>query len=228
MVVSRFLLITILLLNFSCSSDVTLDFPDNFPDNNCLAGQGSIVSETRDLESFHSIDNAIFADILLFQGTQEDVIIEAQQNILNELKTEVVSGELRIRLNRCVDITQAVKLHITIPEVKKITMTGVGDIIAQNEFDLANLNVVLTGVGDFILQGTINTLDILLTGVGNVKAFEVDSEICNVNITGVGDAEVFVNDKLNVTITGTGTVFYKGDPTINSKVTGVGSIVDSN
>lgn len=140
----------------------------------------------------------------------------------------MVNDELNLKLNRCEDISQAVKVHITVPEINSLTLTGVGDFIAQNDFDLTDLKIVLTGVGDFILKGTTTTLDITLSGVGDVKAFDINSDVCNIDITGVGDAEVFVVNELNVTITGAGKVYYKGNPTINSNITGTGSIVDSN
>jgi hypothetical protein len=225
---SRLFLMFAALLTLSCSLDVNNDFPDNFTPNSCLDGQGSIVSEIRTLADFHNISSTIFADIHLTQGPKEDVIIEAQQNILGELKTTVVQGELRLTLNRCVDIIEPVKVLITIPEINNLTLTGVGDFIAENDFDLTELNVVLTGVGDFNLQGTTTALDISLTGVGDVKAFDLISDMCDIVIAGVGEAEVFVNDELNVTITGTGKVFYKGNPTITSDITGTGSLVDSN
>ena len=225
---SRLFLLFVALLTLSCSVDVNNDFPDNFSPNSCLDGQGSIVSETRLLADFHSINSTIFADIHLTQGPNEDIIIEAQQNILRELNTTVVEGELRLTLDRCVDIIQPVKVLITIPEINNLTLTGVGDFIAINDFDLTELNVVLTGVGDFNLKGTTTAMDITLTGVGDVKAFDLNSDMCDIDITGVGDAEVFVNDELNVTITGIGSLFYKGNPTITSNITGTGSIVDSN
>ncbi|MCP4975078.1 MAG: DUF2807 domain-containing protein [Maribacter sp.] len=227
MKIKKLLFPAIFLLSMSCTSDVNINYPDN-SSNNCLQGQGTIVSENRVLDDFHSIASTIFADILITQGTKEDVIIEAQPNILSEIKTEVVNGELRLQLNRCVNIAQAMKVHITIPEIKSLTMTGVGDIVAQNEFDANELKIVLTGVGDFNLMGSTKTLDITLTGVGDIKAFGLNTDTCDVNITGVGDAELFVNDELNVTITGTGTIFYKGNPTVNSTITGSGSVVDAN
>ena len=225
---SRLFLMFVILLTLSCNIDVNNDFPDNFIPNNCLDGQGSVVSETRTLADFHSINSAIFADIHLTQGPKEDVVIEAQQNILGELKTTVVDGELRLTLNRCVDIIQPVKVLITIPEINNLTLTGVGDFIAENDFDLTDLNVVLAGVGDFNLQGTTTALDITLIGVGDIKAFELISDVCDVNITGVGDAEVSVNDQLDVTITGTGRVFYMGNPAITSNITGSGAVIDGN
>ena len=218
-----FLLFTILIC-LSCINNDN-DFPH---DNNCLAGLGTIDSETRIVADFHSISSTIVADILLTQGPQEDIIIEAQQNILQVLKTEVVNGELRLSTNQCVDIVQRIKVYITIPDIKNLTLTGVGDIIAQNDFNLTGLNVVLTGVGDIILKGATSTLDILLTGVGNVKSFDLHADICEVTLTGVGDVEVFVKDELKVTLTGVGKVYYKGNPSITATVTGSGSVVDAN
>lgn len=229
---SKFILLLLALLSFSCDNDVNIDFPNfpNFPagSNNCLPGQAGIVSENRTVADFHSIVNTIYANILLTQGPKENIRIEGQQNIIDLIKTDVVNGELRLTLNRCVSIAQAVNVFITIPEIRNLTLTGVGDIIAQNNFDLTDLNVTLAGAGDFRLQGSSTNLDITLTGVGDVKAFELNSDICYVGITGVGDVEVSVNNELDVTITGSGTVFYKGNPTITSNITGSGGIVDSN
>jgi len=219
------ILVLAVLLNFSCDLDSDNNF---YYENNCIDGQGVIVSETRVLTDFNRINSSIYADILLTQGSKEDIIIEAQQNILDEIETTVVNDELRITLNRCVDIPEAVKVYITIPEIQGLTLTGVGGFMAQNDFSLTDFDVTLTGTGDITLQGTANTFDILLTGVGDVNAFNLITEETNVNITGTGDVEVFVNDELNVTITGVGDVLYKGSPVITTNITGLGSVIDAN
>ena len=213
----------LLTVNFSCFNDIDLH-----TDRNCTRGNGSIISENRTMGSFNSITNTIYGDVFLTQGTQEDIIIEAQPNILRELRTEVINGELRVTFDRCVDIDNKVNIYITIPEIKSLVLTGVGDFIAQNEFQLTNLNVILTGVGDFNLMGTANEMDVTLTGVGNVNAFTLITDMCNVILTGVGNVESFVNNELNVSITGNGSVFYKGNPVINSTITGVGNVINSN
>lgn len=228
----KFTLLLFPLLILSCTSDVVIEnpdfFPGNFPINNCLDGVGSMVSESRDMPDFHSVLNTIYADILITQGPKEDIIIEAQPNILMELKTEVVNGELILEFDRCVNITKAIKVHITIPDIQALSLTGVGNFVAQNQLDLTELNITLTGVGDFLLAGNAATLNILLTGVGDVNAFDFEVGNCDVTITGTGDVEVFVNDELNVNITGVGTVFFKGNPMVNSIITGAGSVVDAN
>ena len=223
----------IVLLCVSCDNDVNVDFPDfpNFPPggNNCLAGQGAVVTETRSITNdFHSINSFLFADILVTQGPKEAIRIEGQKNIIDQINTVVINGELRLTLDRCVNIADAIRIHITIPEIERLTLLGAGEIIAQNDFELTELEITLSGTGDFSLRGTVNDLDIVLSGVGDVDAFDLIADTCDVNITGVGDVEVFVNDELNVTITGTGNLYYKGDPTIDSTITGTGSVIDAN
>ena len=222
---SRYIFFFLLLLLFSCSTDDDNGGP--LP-NNCLDGQGVVMTETRTVQNFHSINSTVFADIFITQGPLEDLEIEAQPNILAELETIVVNNELIITVKQCVDINQAIKIYITIPDIRNIKLTGVGDIVSENDFDIPFLNVLLTGTGNITLKGTTNNFDISLTGVGDVRAFELESNRCDVLISGVGDAEVFVNDELNVTITGSGTVFYKGNPIVTSNITGTGSVVDAN
>lgn len=212
------------LLTISCVIDNDVNYPLNY----CLDGQGAVVTETRTLSEFHSIANSIYADVYLTQGPKEDIRIEAQSNILRELETHVINGELRLNFDHCVDIYQPVQVYITNPEFRNLRLAGVGDFVVENEFDLVNLTISLTGVGDFIMHGTTSNLDILVSGVGNVRAFDFTSNVCDVRISGVGDVEVFVDNELNVNISGTGTVFYKGQPAVSTVITGSGSVVNSN
>jgi len=221
---SRFILALLVVVNLSCLNDDE----GNITNNGCIIGQGTIVMETRTLPDFHNITVAIFGEVLLTQGPLDDIIIEAQSNVLQELKTEVVNEELIISTDQCVDIVDPIRLQISIPEIKSLTLAGVGDITAQNDFDLTELSITLAGVGSFTLRGTTNTLDITQAGLGSVQAFNLNTDICDITIAGTGDAEVFVNDELNVVIAGTGTVFYKGNPTITSTISGTGAVVNSN
>lgn len=220
---SIWLIFWLVFLGWSCNKD-----NDPLINPDCVRGQGAITSEARDLASFHSIDNLIFADIFLSQGPQEDIILEAQPNILEIVRTQVVAGELRVFSDQCMDIDTPVVLHIVIPEIRSLKLTGVGQILAENDFELTDLSAHLMGVGEINLRGNAESLDIRLIGVGTVKAFDLNTDRCKILLSGVGDAEVFVNTELDVTITGSGDVSYKGDPSITSNISGSGSIVNSN
>ena len=80
----------------------------------CLNGQGTVVTEERRLREFNSITNTIVADMFLTQGDQEDIRIEAQENILDLLLTEVENNRLTISMDECVENIARIQIFITI------------------------------------------------------------------------------------------------------------------
>jgi hypothetical protein len=51
----------------------------------CKNGNGSIQSENRSVTGFTSIDNQAEANVILSQGTEFEVRVEAQENLLEEI-----------------------------------------------------------------------------------------------------------------------------------------------
>jgi len=175
-----------------------------------VVGTGPIVTKTLTLEEFSKIQNTGVADIYVTLGSPQSVVLKAQQNIIDEMTIGVIIDELKIGLKQGVNIERAdtIRFDITVPEINSISLTGVGDYILSGDFQ--------------------HELTIVLTGVGTVKAFDLEVGTCNITITGVGDCEVNVQNELNVDITGVGDVYYKGNPIKNSSVSGVGRIIDAN
>jgi len=175
-----------------------------------VVGTGPIVTKTLTLEEFSKIQNTGVADIYVTLGSPQSVVLKAQQNIIDEMTIGVIIDELKIGLKQSVNIERAdtIRFDITVPEINSISLTGVGDYILSGDFQ--------------------HELTIVLTGVGTVKAFDLEVGTCNITITGVGDCEVNVQNELNVDITGVGDVYYKGNPIKNSSVSGVGRIIDAN
>ena len=182
------------------------------PDDNTrnVIGTGPIVSKTLTLDEFSKIENTGVADIYVTLGSPQSVVLKAQQNIIDIMTIGVVSDELEIGLENGLNIEKAeeIRFDITIPEITSL---------------------ILAGVGDYILSGDYQEeLTIILTGVGYVRAFDLEVGTCNISITGVGDCEVRVKNKLTVTIIGVGNVYWKGHPDINSSISGVGALIDAN
>jgi hypothetical protein len=177
---------------------------------NNITGVGDVVTETLDLSSFQSIKNTGVANIYITVGDTQSVVLKAQQNIIDVITYEVNNSTLEIGIqnNTSINESKGIVFEITIPENDKIELIGVGD------FELS---------GD-----SQDELYIILTGVGTVRAYDLEVNVCHITSTGVGNCQVRVNNTLNVTITGVGSVYYKGNPTINSTITGLGKLVDAN
>jgi len=46
---------------------------------------------------------------------------------------------------------------------------------------------------------------------------------CNIDISGVGNCEVNVSDKLDIQISGVGHIYYMGNPQLKTDFSGVGN-----
>ena len=206
-------------------------FPSCTGDIDCFDNSGPIVAESRDVEDFHSIILMGIGNIYLTQGSAKELRIETNEEVLSLLETSVSNETLTVDLNEDECITQNIDrldIYITIPEIKSLRVSGVGNITAQNDFELDDLDITLDGVGNATLGGTVDNLRTSSSGVGNIHAFDLIAENCEILINGVGNVEVTVFKELNVTINGSGNVFYKGMPTVTVDISGSGNVMDAN
>ena len=222
-IILTFWVIPFILLLASCEFDHYDE--DGRP---CLRGEGSTIREDREVGSFQGISTAFTGNIFIRQDSTSKVILEARENIIGEIKTEVVDDILEVSLDRCVNNLGQIDLYVTMPNIKSITLTGSGNIRNDNDLKLGDLEVNIAGSGNATLSGEVDNLDVTVTGSGNMHLFELLSNRSHVIITGSGNVEVSTRDELIVTITGSGTVFYKGNPEISSQITGSGNIINRN
>lgn len=208
-----------------------------------IKGEGPVVSEERSLPNFNAIQNRVNAAVFLKQGPQEAVLIEGQANILSNLETEVRSGKLEIAFKENVSQHEGIKIYITTPEYRElglsgsgsyrsehllrgeslaIRISGSGDVNLQAEYE--HLQTSISGSGDVELRGGGQILGVKVSGSGGIHAREYEVEEADVRISGSGNCELNVRDKLAVAVSGSGNVRYKGRPEISSSVSGSGGL----
>ena len=215
--------------------------------NDCLKGDGNLITRDLDLASFHSAQLEGSGDIYIEQGDSQSVVIEVTQNALPYLNTTIIDGVWEIGFTRCisnVDIT----VWITLPEIEGIGISGSGNIYNDEQLSGDNLDLSLSGSGSMYVNADYNTITTIisgsgathlegtsdmhiyrLSGSGQLKAFSMETDRSDITISGSGVSEVRVNQELNVDISGSGNVYYKGyPPTINTNISGSGAVIDAN
>ncbi len=212
-----------------------------------IKGSGDIIKKEINLQAFTKIEQAIDADVVISKGDVQKIEIEGQENIIDNIITDVKSGEWIIDFDKKISTHKTLTVFITIPTFEKVILTGSGNIYSDDTFDINNLNLAISGSGDidfFINSEDINisisgsgniyleggTIDqnVSISGSGNYTAFNFFSKKSEIDISGSGNCEVYAQDDLFVTISGSGNVYYKGSPSINSMISGSGKIINSN
>jgi len=221
-------------------------------DSLCLRGTGQIVNHSIDLETIHSIDLDIPADIIIQESNNQSIEISAQQNIIDEIieHSFVSQGVWKIKINRNCIVSEDIRFFVSMSEVKMLTLDGSGDISSQGTFtNIDELDLEIDGSGSIDIdvttpskivaqidgsgmikldQGSTDNLIIKIDGSGDLEAFGLITENCDVDIDGSADVEVTVNQVLDVFIDGSGDLCYKGDPSVSSRIDGSGSVNDCN
>jgi len=210
-------------------------------------GNGNYVTERRAVEAFDEIRVGGNFEVILEKGAQPVVQINADENLLDFIDTEVNSGILDISQEKKLFSKRKIRLVIHYQELEDIRAMGATLIKNEGYLDAENLEirmegagvidlhirsedlkVVLSGAGMVTLSGEVNTQELRLTGAGKLEAFDLESRVCDISVGGLGGAEVYVTEKLNAKIEGIGGIEYAGNPEeLVSEINGLGKIQPS-
>jgi hypothetical protein len=136
------------------------------------------------------------------------------------------------------------KIYVSMKNVGELMVNGGGKIISENSIaaDYISLgltgngnmdvdlkgNIVkaeLSGSGTLTLRGYASSLDLGVSGTGNVKGYDCPVETCKAKLSGSGNADLNVSASLEGMVLGSGTLKHKGNTrTLTKKVYGSGAI----
>ncbi|UOQ54591.1 head GIN domain-containing protein [Hymenobacter cellulosivorans] len=240
--------------NLFCLSLLTLtlgltacDCDDVFPDK--VTGSGPVVTENRTVANFSRLDLNVDAEVFLTQGPSQTVRVEAQQNILDVLQTNVSGEKLSIRYGRVnVRRHEPVKVFIVTPSLSDVAVSGSGNVVGQSAWRTDNLDLSLSGSGgiELAVTGTQNLrtdisgsgkvrlagdarrADVHISGSGAVEGYPLTVQQAEVSLSGSGSTYLTITQALNASISGSGKVYYRGRPSVTAHTSGSGRVVDAN
>ena len=207
-----------------------------------------VVSQTRQLADFNSIEINYPVELTVQQGNANSVTIAAENNLMPQLATRVSDGTLYIENSqpdwtRRVNPTRPVILHLTVKDLQQVDFPSAGTLtvgkLQTDHLDLSisgagsvtlsnltarNLSVNLSGAGNITASGSAQNLTLDISGFGSFHGADLASQTAGITISGAGNATVWAKTSLNVDISGTGSVNYFGSPQVSREVSGLGSV----
>ena len=214
-------------------------------DSRRVRGSGKVTSQQRNVSGFHEVEFTSVGEVTLEQGGSESLEIEAEDNLLPHIRTEVQGGRLLIGTERGVSIspTTTIRYRLKVREIDAIELSGSGKIVtspltsSEMRLDLPGSGVIrvgglsaraleasISGSGDIEVPGRVGRVTVHISGSGEYDGGGLESETADVSISGSGDATVWVRDRLSASISGSGDVDYYGEPSVNKRVSGSGSV----
>jgi putative autotransporter adhesin-like protein len=210
-------------------------------------GSGNVVKETREARDFDRISLSGVGTVVISQTGEESLTIEADDNILPLLTSEVVGHTLELGVERGASLMRhsPITFTLTVKDLRGLNVSGAG------KFELGalksdTLRVAISGSGDITgPEVSAETLEVAISGAGNVRIGSVTTSALDATISGTGsvklagratqqdisipgagsyDAVELVSDQAHVKVSGAGSATVNARETLDARVSGVGSI----
>lgn len=213
-----------------------------------VKGNGNMTKITRSTTSYNGVKCAGSFDYILEAGTEGNITIEGEENLLDYIITEVKDGVLIVKTKKMVSLRTSYNktITVTIPfqDISSVSLAGSGDLWSKNTINAdtfkasisgsgdvsltiqANsIEASVAGSGDLTLKGNTTNLEASIAGSGDFHGFDLEADNTTVSVAGSGDADVVSRKYLKARVSGSGDIEYKGNPEKeDTKVAGSGSI----
>jgi len=188
-----------------------------------VKGSGKRMTQKRDVAPFTAISADGAFDVEVVCQKTPGIEIEADDNILPLISTEVSNNVLRLKTTSSYSAEDAPKVKITVPNIEAFSANGAG------KFAISGLNndkvqISLNGAPTLSASGTTKLLSVDTNGAAKVDTHNLRAPHAVVDSKGVSKVDLGVTDQLDVTVSGPSHVTYKGDPVVNKTVHGPGKV----
>ncbi|WP_320110805.1 head GIN domain-containing protein [Draconibacterium orientale] len=195
-------------------------------------------TQTRQISGFNAIKVSTGIDLYLTMGNAEEVKVVADDDLINDLITEVEGGTLKIYMKRrnwfnWSSGNETRKVYVTVKELKELSASSGSDVESTNtlegeslevscssgsdlEIDVfyKNLSVNTSSGSDAKLHGKVKTLRVEASSGSDIKAGSLESVICHANASSGSDITVSVSSELYANASSGSDINYHGNPDI--------------
>ena len=195
---------------------------------------------------FDSIEISGAAIVRFAQGAAEQVRLEGDEDAQKSVDLEVRNGVLHIRPGGSWKFWsgERARIDITARELRRVAISGAADFSAMQPVRCEKLDVSISGsglarfdklqadslrfrvsgAGDGQIAGSVNELEITVSGRGEFRGENLSSQRAKVVVNGIGEVRVWATEWLGVNVSGVGTVDYWGTPLVERRSSGVAKI----
>ncbi len=176
-----------------------------------ISGSGNAKTETRKVSGFKEIkgENAVNLEIIVQK--EFSLSIEADDNLLEHIKTEVSGNTLTIATKDNISQKTKITVKISLPELTNLDVSGASSAkISGAKTDSLKLNA--SGASKIKIDGEVKSIDAIANGASGIDAENLKTENAKVNASGASNITVSPTGDLDADASGASSVIYMGEP----------------
>jgi hypothetical protein len=241
---SKKLTLTVLILLVGVVAFGLITHPEGKEGKDCIKGSGKLISEERTIGDFDRVKLSGGYELVLTQGTAPYLRIEAEDNILSHISSEVTNGQLEINMKDKICSMKDITIYLTAVTLKELESSGAIEVKGTNkitaedfslrisgagevniELETGQLNSSISGAGELNLRGKAKNHKVKISGAGELDASDLRVGKYDLNLSGASDCEINVEEELVVNASGASSIAYRGNPSrVEKSSSGASSI----
>lgn len=191
-------------------------------DSRMVRGSGHVVEETRAVSDFAGVELATPGTLHIEVSDREALRIEAEDNLIKYLETEVRNGRLRIETQDNVSLhaTQPIHYYLTVTGLDTIVISSSGDIKAP-DLEAERFSITIASSGNLEMGDLeTDTLTVVISSSGNVTMGVLNADTLEVDIRSSGNLDIAGGkvETQNVIISSSGNCAAQGLESAEAKV----------
>jgi len=206
-------------------------------------GNGIVKKDTRIIdEDFTSIASSEGLNVYITQASEFSVLVEADENIIDLIGTDVTNGRLKIHAIK--NIGNATKnVYVTLPKISELKSSSGSVIQTKNtikssrlnvdsssgsilnaEIDTDNLVVDASSGANISLSGAAGNTEVDASSGSNINAKALDIKYCDAEASSGSNVSISVTESLNANASSGGNISYSGKAKLTTKKSVSGSV----
>jgi hypothetical protein len=209
-------------------------------------GSRNVVSEKREITAFHSIEASGAIQVELLQDEAISLTIEADDNLLELVVTEVTDQVLKIYLKERIGKHKAMDVQVAFVTLEALSVSAGAKVTSLNtlvglalrhvissgaiselSLDFDQLTVEASSGARAKLAGKVRELFVQSSSGANIEARELVCENATIKTSSGSINHIFVNNEMSIDASSGAIVKYYGQPTMKHMKTSSGAEVSA-
>jgi hypothetical protein len=197
-----------------------------------VKGNGNVTEQVRQVDEFDEIKVSRGMNVYISQGSPAKVLVIADSNLHEVIKTDVDGGVLEIYVDENVRWAKEKKVMITVEKLSGVETTSGSNVWSQGQIKSDNLelkassgaNQTMDVDAKFLSAGCSSGANIKLSGLAreaeleassgaNLKGQDMKADRCKMRASSGANVSSAVIEKLDATASSGGNIVYWGEPT---------------
>ncbi|WP_111308154.1 head GIN domain-containing protein [Confluentibacter sediminis] len=225
----KIIYIIILIVLFSCNTENTGD---------CFQTTGAIIQQEVTLSTFDKILVNRDIELIVKEGSEQKVIVETGENLLNDVKVVITDGKLILTDNNSCNYVRnygVTKVYVTSPNITEIRSSTQYDVRSDGVLTYPTLTILSEDysapdsftVGNFHLQLNNNAFNVVFNNLSNCY---ISGNTNSLNITFASGLSRFEGENLiaqNITFwnRSSNDMILNPQQSISGKISGTGNVI---